>query len=92
MRDCKTCARSMLPDDWVVNGCTAWSCDYINKDDAITAYQDRENGITEKVVHCLNCGKSVTKGQHDDGIGYLYCTDRKSIVEHTDYCSWGIEK
>lgn len=32
-RDCKTCVHSTQ------DGCSAWSCEYINRDEAIEAYE-----------------------------------------------------
>ena len=91
MRDCKTCARA----DWSKgegNGCTAWSCDYINKDDAIKAYEDRENGVLEEVVHCPDCRECAEHSGHANCGGYLYCKVKRSLVTETDYCSWGERK
>lgn len=33
MRDCKTCVHQ------TADGCSAWSCEYINRDEAIEAYE-----------------------------------------------------
>lgn len=37
MRDCKTCARNYVGD-----GCPVWECDYININDAISAYENHD--------------------------------------------------
>ena len=93
MRDCKTCARA----DWSKgegNGCTAWACDYIAVDDAIKAYEDRESGVLEEVVHCPDCKQCKEMGTHDcpNGYGYMYCKAWHIAVTEADYCSWGGRK
>ena len=87
-RDCTTCARSDYSKG-EGNGCTAWECDYINVDDAITAYEEREKGVTEKVVHCPDCRECIEKSGHANCGGFLYCRTRAGLVTETDYCSWG---
>lgn len=47
------------------------------------------------IVFCENCRDCVEKGVGVDcpsGYGYLYCRRKKSVVDESDYCSWGIEK
>ena len=89
--DCVTCARA----DWSKNmkgavRCSLNSqCDYINIDDAVEAYEDREDGVLEKVVHCPDCMDCIEKGGHAHCDGYLYCKQRCRLVAETDYCSWG---
>jgi len=43
------------------------------------------------VVRCDECKYCKEKGTSDcpNGYGYLYCTQKKSIVYEDDYCSWG---
>ena len=43
------------------------------------------------VVRCDECKYCKEKGTSDcpSGYGYLYCTQKKSIVYEDDYCSWG---
>lgn len=50
MRDCKTCVHSS-PFHANDNGCTAWTCEYINKDEAIEAWRAKnvETGDNKKV-------------------------------------------
>lgn len=85
MRDCKTCARDCSANE---------SCNYINIDDAISAYEDRQNGVTEEVVHCPDCRECIEKNGYSGypNSGWLYCKTRCSLVTETDYCSWGIRK
>ena len=93
MSNCGTCAHSTLPDGWETscgNGCKSWSCDYINIDDAVKAYEDYEKGVLEEVVHCPDCRECSEKGSYAGfGGGYLYCRSRCMVVTETDYCSWG---
>lgn len=47
------------------------------------------------IVFCENCRDCVEKGVGVDcpsGYEYLYCRRKKSVVDETDYCSWGLEK
>ena len=88
MADCTTCARADFSKG-EGNGCTAWECDYINVDDAITAYKERENGVTEEVVYCPDCRECSEKGGYVNCDGYLYCKKFHRFVTETDYCSWG---
>ena len=43
------------------------------------------------VVRCDECKYCKEKGTSDcpSGYGYLYCTQKKSIVYEDDYCAWG---
>ena len=83
MKDCETCAR--------LNICDKNKCDYINIDDAIKAYEDRESGILEEVVHCSDCRECIEHG-NTNCAGYLSCKIRCRLVTETDYCSWGEKK
>ena len=49
---------------------------------------------TIEVVRCDECKYCKEKGTSDcpSGYGYLYCTQRKSIVYEDDYCAWGEER
>lgn len=50
-RDCKTCVYSV---GWTEhdNGCTAWECEYINRQEAIEGYK---NWQTFKAIRCETC-------------------------------------
>ena len=41
-RDCKTCAYSSPFGGANDNGCTAWGCEYINKNEAIQAWKEKK--------------------------------------------------
>ena len=50
---------------------------------------------TIDIVFCEKCRECVEKGAGVDcpsGYGYLYCRRKKSVVNETDYCSWGAGK
>lgn len=56
---------------------------------------DIERAPTIDIVFCENCRDCMEKGVGTDcpsGYGYLYCKRKKSVVDETDYCSWGVEK
>ncbi len=44
------------------------------------------------VVRCAECRKVREDGGHANCYGYLYCTQKKSLVNEDDYCSWGKNK
>ena len=47
-RDCKTCAYSS-PGEGVGNGCTAWKCEYINRQEAIKVYKAVMQKVSERL-------------------------------------------
>lgn len=49
MRDCKTCIHSEIGHG-EGNGCTAWTCEYINKKEALKAYKEQM-----EIVRCKYC-------------------------------------
>ena len=59
-RDCKTCVYARTPDDPYNNGCTAWDCEYINREEAIKAW---------KRTRWISCKKEVPK---DEGKYLVY--------------------
>ena len=64
-------------------------------DGVIYMAQRIEEAPTIDIVFCENCRECVEKGVGVDcpsGYGYLYCRRKKSVVDETDYCSWGVEK
>jgi hypothetical protein len=63
--------------------------------DGIETLIELEDAPSIDIVFCENCRECVEKGVGVDcpsGYGYLYCRRKKSVVDETDYCSWGIEK
>ena len=47
-RDCEHCAYARRPYDKHDNGCTAWSCEFINYKDAIKAWKEKHKRKTEQ--------------------------------------------
>lgn len=47
-RKCKTCVRARTPDDPYDNGCTAWSCEYIDRQEAIAVWKEFVEEYREK--------------------------------------------
>ena len=47
-RDCKTCAYSS-PVGGIGNGCTAWKCEYINRQEAIKVYKAVMQKVSERL-------------------------------------------
>ena len=50
-----------------------------------------DNASTIELTFCKDCCKCKEKGIDNcpSGYGYLYCKDKKSVVDPYDYCSWG---
>lgn len=47
-RDCKNCLYARTPDDPNNNGCTAWSCEYIDRQEAIAVWKEFVEEYREK--------------------------------------------
>lgn len=50
-RDCKNCIYARTPDDPYNNGCTAWSCEFISRKEAIEIYKAYKNGELVRAEH-----------------------------------------
>ena len=46
---------------------------------------------SDDVIPCAECRYCEERGTGYDcpsGLGYMYCTQRRSMVDREDYCSW----
>ena len=77
MRDCKTCIHSEIGHG-DSNGCTAWSCEYINKKEALRAYKEHM-----AIVRCKDC----VLYDNEDMACMANWTNQ--IPAENDYCSCG---
>lgn len=81
-RDCKNCLYARTPDDPNNNGCTAWSCEFINRREAIK--------LIKSIVRCKDCKHYDTETRV-----FPNCTDISGAVrymEKDDFCSKGERK
>lgn len=77
MRDCKTCIHSEIGHG-EGNGCTAWTCEYIKKKEALKAYKEQM-----EIVTCKDC-------KHWDNIYNGYCYRLNALgMKPNDFCSLG---
>ena len=77
MSDCKTCIHSEIGHG-EGNGCTAWTCEYIKKKEALKAYKEQM-----EIVRCKDC-------KHWDNIYNDYCYRLNVLGMKTDdFCSLG---
>ena len=68
-RDCDTCAYRGP------QGCSAWECEYISRDDAIEAYKT-------SVVRCRDC-------RYNYGRKSPECFYAQRVLKDEDFCSYG---
>ncbi len=52
----------------------------------------KDNMPSIDIVRCEECRYCKEQGGHANCHGYLYCTQKKSLVNEDDYCSWGKRK
>lgn len=80
-RDCKNCLYARTPDDPYSNGCTAWSCEYIDRQEAIK--------LIKSIVRCKDCKWAKKEG--DEGEGNLTCACHipRFIVPSDGFCYLG---
>ena len=73
-RDCKTCAYSS-PGEGIGNGCTAWECEYINRQEAIKVYktvmlrvcEGLDKQICGNIKACDVCDEEERHGDDESG-------------------------
>lgn len=63
--------------------------DYFEMFDFIEELKEKD---TIEIVFCPNCRFCNESGGTSHSMGYLYCTKKKSLVDETDFCSWGKER
>ena len=82
MSDCKTCIHSEIGHG-EGNGCTAWTCEYIKKKEALKAYKEQM-----EIVRCKDCK------YHSQYVGALgnYCTYVLHCTKDDFYCADGERK
>lgn len=81
-RDCKNCIYARTPDDPYNNGCTAWSCEFISRREAIK--------LIKSIVKCKDCKYYDTESRT-----FPCCTDIYGAVRQMDaddFCSRGEHK
>lgn len=84
-----------IDTEWLENNAKEYSLGYYEEDEWATPISLLENAPSIEIVFCEKCRDCVEKGVGADcpsGYGYLYCRRKKSVVDETDYCSWGVEK
>ena len=81
--------------EWLENNAKEYSLGYYEEDERATPISLLETAPSIDIVFCEKCRECVEKGVGADcpsGYGYLYCKRKKSVVDETDYCSWGVER
>lgn len=81
-RDCKNCLYARTPDDPNNNGCTAWSCEFIDRREAIK--------LIKSIVRCKDCKWQKVNAKN----GFHGCGHRFGLVKADDdsFCPYGERK
>lgn len=96
MRDCKTCVHQ------TADGCSAWDCEYINRDEAIEAYEILKAMGTNPIrptakwikvdgaFHCSNCDHIPINRIKVQG-AVVYDVKIKDVMKYCPICGAKME-